>query len=98
MGTEQVLHHRGEKVRGTVTDWVEVTRWKEGISWPALIAAAAERKFQRLNPFQVVVPSSLLLLLHPGVMGKVVVWVSVQVAVAATLAAPPPHLAVVHTV
>jgi hypothetical protein len=87
-----------EKVRGAVTDWAEVTgHLKEGISRSAL-SAAAERKFQRLIPFQAVGPSSLVLHLHPGVMGQVVVWVSVQVAVAATLAAPPPHLAVVHTV
>ena len=106
VGTEQVLHHRGEKVRvgcvekvrGVAKDWAEVTEWEEGISLPASIAAAAERKFRQLIPFRVVGPSSSLLHLHPGVMGQVVVWVSVQVAAAATLAAPPLHLVVVHTV
>lgn len=105
VGTGQVPRHRAEKVRvgcaekvrGAATDWAGVTGWEEAISRPALIAAA-ERKFRRPNPFQVVGPSSSLLHLHLGVMGQVVVWVSVQVAVAATLAAPPPHLAVVHTV
>ena len=106
VGTEQVLRHRGEKVRvgcvgkvrGAVTDWAEVTGWEEGISRPALIAAAAERKFRRPIPFRVAGPSSSLLHLRPGAMGQVAVWVSVQVAVAATLAAPPPHPAVVRTV
>jgi len=106
VGTEQVPRHHGEKVRvgcvekvqGVATDWAEVTGWEEAISRPALTAAAAERKFRQLIPFQVAGPSSLLLRQHPGVMGQVVVWVSVQVAVAATLAAPPPRLVVVRTV
>lgn len=106
VGTEQVPHHRGEKVRvgcvekvrGVATDWAEVTGWEEGISRPALIVAAAERKFRRLIPFRVAGPSSSLLHLHPGVMGQAVVWVSVQVAAAATLAVPPLHLVVAHTV
>ena len=39
VGTEQVLRHRGEKVRvgcvekvqGVATDWAGVTEWEEGI-------------------------------------------------------------------
>lgn len=107
VGTEQVLHHHGEKVRvgcvekvqAAAMDWAEVTEWEEEISRPALIVAAAEQKFQQLNLFQVVGPSSLLLHLHPGVMGQVAALVSVQAAAAAvTPAVPPLHLVVAHTV
>jgi hypothetical protein len=105
VGTEQVLHHLAEKVRvgcvekvrAEVTDWAAVTEWEEGISRPALIVAVAEQKFRQLSLFQAVGPSSLLLHPHPGVTGQVVVWVSVRVAVAATLAVPPLYLVVEHT-